>query len=179
MKTILFIFLFVTSFSFSQNKKFTIKEIDSICNSNGSNGVDSSNYDIINNRKEIIGKGSYVLKTYILPKDTITQYESLNIETIAKYIEDKKLIKGTYYTNAVYNNLDTVQIDVVFYYYDKNLFFAKIKIIKKENNKESITENFEFLIDKKIKIKKVTNILNFNLEDYIKNCNNQILNFNE
>lgn len=174
----LFLFLLFTTFSFSQEKELTISQIDSICKINESYGFKIGHFELENDKKENIGKGHYEIKTFIFPKkDTIFNYKPTSDDVI-KEIKNNKLIKAIYISNVYRTNLEESTIYCELYYSKSNLFYVKIVLSKSIPNKDTITENFEFKINKKSKIKNEKNILGYNLNDIILNFNSEILDFN-
>lgn len=177
MKKILFLLLF-TTLSFSQEKELTVAQIDSICTINENYGFKIGHFILENDKKENIGKGHYEIKTYIFPKkDTIFNYKP-TADDVIKEIKKNKLIKATYVSNVYRTNLEESSIYCELYYFNSNLFYVKVTLSKSIPNKDIITENFEFAIDKKSKIKNVKNILGYDLNDIIHSFNSEILDFN-
>ena len=173
----LFVLLFITTFSFSQEKKLTVSQIDSICLIRENYRYIDSNYEIENEKKQNIGKGYYELKTYIFPKETnITDHEP-SPEEVINEIEKNILIKGTYNLKNNYNNLEKSEVNLEYYYHNSELFFVKIILTKIIPSETPTVEKFEFNFDKKTKLKSIKNILNCDLKGLIKNCNSQILSF--
>ena len=173
----LLVLLFFTIFSFSQEKELTVSQIDSICLIHKNYGFIDNQYEIENKKKENIGKGYYEMKTYIFPKETITLDHEPTPEEVMNEIEKNVLIKGTYNLKNNYNNLEKSEVDLEYYYHNSELFFVKIILIKILPSETPIVEKFEFNIDKKTKLKSIKNILNYDLNGLIKNCNEQISRF--
>lgn len=177
MKKLLFLLLF-SILSFSQEKAFTVAQIDSICSVNENYGFKIGHFVMENDKKENIGKGHYEIKTFIYPKNDNTFNYKPTSDDVIKEIKNNKLIKAIYVSNIFQTNLEESSIYCELYYSKSELFYVKISLLKSIPNKDTITENFEFKIDKKSKIKNVKNILGYNLNDIIYNFNTEILDFN-
>ena len=180
MKKIIFFLLFV-NFCFSQNEKLSISQIDSICTIHQNYGFIDNHYTISSEKKENIGNGYFELKTYIFPKEEIVfndepKTEEL-VEKIVSEIKKNQLIIGTCSAKNKYNNSDKSEVSCEFYYNKNELFYVKVILTKEIVNSEPIVEKFEFYFEKKVKIKNDKNILGMDLENFIKQNNEQIKDF--
>lgn len=180
MYKLIFLFL-ITNYCFSQQKELTISQIDSICTIHQNYGFIDNQYTISNEKKENIGNGYFELKTYIFPKKEIIfedepKTEEL-VEKVVSEIEKNQLIKGTCSAKNKYNNSDKSEVNCEFYYNKNELFYVKVILTKEIVNSEPIVEKFEFYFEKKVKIKNDKNILGMDLENFIKQNNEQIKGF--
>ena len=171
-----YILLLFSVFCFSQNKVLTIKEIDSICSIKGTYGNADGVIEVKQNNK-IIGSGGSSTSFYINHYNE-ENYNNLSREEKKYYNIEKnsELIKGRYSEGVVFNNGNIERFEGHFYYYDKKLFFVKIKVLKKENDKEQ-SQEFYITEDELSEGKPIKNILLFDAQAWTRKNNLEILKF--
>lgn len=163
-------------FCFSQNEILTTQQIDNICLKKGTYGNADGKIEIKENDK-IIGSGGSSTSFYI------NHYNEENFNNLSR--EEKKyynieknseLIKGRYHEGKVFTNGNIERLDAHFYYYDTKLFFVKIKIFVKYNNKEE-TQEFHLTEDDLREGKPIKNLLLFDAQSWVQKKNIEILKF--
>ncbi|MFN3754993.1 hypothetical protein [Flavobacterium sp.] len=155
----------------------TIKEIDSICESNGRYGVANGVIKIENKKKEKNGSGSSSLTTYLNYYNQ-EQYNSLSREEKRRYNREKdsELIKGIYFQSIAYSSY-TENVFSEFYYFNNEFFFVKIKVEQIEKNGKTQVEIFHLTYKEYIESKSIKNILSFEVQSWIREKNLEILKF--
>lgn len=144
----IFIFLFLFPFlGFCQN--FTVSEIDSITNINGSN-LDSASNVIIKKKRETIATGGSTQSIYY-------DIGALGDQT------KRKLLKVGFNEYLNYKDGRSTELHVRFYYNDKVLFYIVLNLIT--NNVNSSTTEFIYQTEIGKPIDDIVNeILTFNLK---------------
>jgi hypothetical protein len=187
MRKLFLILAFATTFCFSQNKEnieFTTKQIDSICELNGSYGNSDGRIELTietKKRKKVIvknGTGGYSITTYLYNFNQ-QEYYSLSKTEKQKYDFEKysSLIKGNYHQVIHYGNSYSENINGEFYYFNSKLNYVKIKIIRTENNKEDQFQIFNYTISELNDSKSIKNVFLFEVKSWVKEKNNEILEF--
>jgi hypothetical protein len=165
------------------NKQFTINQIDSICKKNGryiiSEGKITSTLETKfkkNKIKIINGSGGF---SYNLFENHFNEenYNALSNIEKRKYDFDKysNLIKGEYHQAIHYENDYSENIYGEFYYFETLLFYAKIKIIRTENNKKDISETFNFTNSELNNSEKIETLSLLDLKSWVTEKNNEII----
>jgi hypothetical protein len=187
MRKLFLIFVFTTTFCFSQNKEnieFSTKQIDSICERNGSYGNSDGKIELpieTKKRKKVItknGTGGYSITTYLHHYNE-NKYNELSKIEKRKYDFEKysSLIKGNYHQVIHYHNSYSENINGEFYYFNNLLTYVKIKIIRNEKNKEDQFQTFNYSISELNNSKSIKNVFLFEVKSWVKEKNNEILEF--
>lgn len=177
MKAILFLLL-TASFSFSQNREFSIKETDSICSLGNAYGHSDGKITIHNKKKEFIGNGGFSLATYQYHPDH-EKFGILSAKEKRAYDLQKNavLIKANYHKAVHYKNSYTENVYSEFYYRSNKPFYIRIKILRTEKNKPDLTEHFEYTKEELNNAKSIKNILLFDVQAWVREKNKEILDF--
>lgn len=178
MKTILFFLLLAGSFSFSQNREFPVKEIDSICALGNAYGHSDGKINIHNQAKKLIGNGGFSIATYQYHPDQ-EKFNTLSIKEKRTYDLQKNavLIKANYHQAIHYKNSYTENVDSEFYYGNKGLFHIRIKVVQTQKNKPDLAEYFEYTMEELNNAKSIKNILLFDVQVWVREKNKAILDF--
>ena len=171
MKKIILLLL-VTTFSFSQNKKLTMEQLDSIC-LKSKKYIEQKfelerEYDMVRikkTKKRIKIKSEGFLNIYFTKNFDNTKIDSMIVESPNYKILEPKIIKATYEYDIVYNKNRIENAFVEFYYNDNKIEYIEVQnnyykgnynvIIKNPNsnafkqyiNYFSFCDNFKYWVD--------------------------------
>lgn len=178
----IFLIIFYSTFSFGQKtepKDFSIIQIDSIANKDGKYGNSDGAIEIKNQDGKVIGNGGSSITTYLfLPYKS--EFDKLPKKKKKKFnvYKDAKLIKGNFHKVIHYENY-TENIFIQNYYNGKGLFYVKIKLSRKEENKEEEILEYNLDLPELHNYKEIKNEFLLNIKEIINNINMEILNFHE
>lgn len=179
----LFLIALYPIFSFGQKadlNNFSIVQIDSIANANGRYGSSDGKIKVKNQDGIVIGNGGSVITTYLFLPDK-AKFEKLSKKERRKVNEYKnaKLIKGDYYQGVLYKDYNETIYLQNYYNPTTELFFTKVKITRKEINKEAETLEYNLDLSELNDGKEIKNKFLIDIKKFIKTINEQILEFHK
>lgn len=126
--------LLVSISSFSQNKSFTIKQIDSICLKSKKNIEEKFEIEreykiVIKNKttKKIKIKSEAVLKIYKISYFDTIKVDTMEIDGPSYSIPEPEIIKATYEYDIIYNKNSVENVFVEFYYSNNKIEYINVK----------------------------------------------------
>jgi hypothetical protein len=178
MKCLLVCSFLFTSFCFSQNKEYSVTQIDSIVRLNGSYGTADGTTVLKNKHGKLIGSGGFSIEAY-LNYFNQAYYDSLTNLEKRKYNrqKDSELIKGSYIYHVNYKAGGFQTIVSEFYYRNKLLLFAKVNVTQKNKSGREETQEFELTSDQINEGKPIKNVLLFDVQSWIHEKNSIVLQF--